>query len=1160
MRRFNALALPLWVLATLVAFLPEYAFAQRQYDVWYFGYGRGLDFSTAPPQLLTNGKTQTIEGSAVWCDPKSGELLFYTDGMMVWDRLHRLMPNGTNLIGDQSSTQSSLIVPDPADPKNRYYLFHLDQSGYIKPSRGLHYSVIDLRLNGGYGDVTGQKNIELMQSSTEKITAIPKCDGEAYWIVTHEMYNNTFVVWHLGANGLFSIPVRSSIGEVHGPLTASGAGYLAASPDGNMLISCKSMPEETELFKFDATTGKVSNRIRLPFIPFSYGASFSPDNSKVYVCGEGEVSQFDLSVWDQQTIVNSRHRMRNNDARVGAIKAGPDKKLYVQHGSVIGVISNPNMAGALCDYKPDAISLGGIFGMYGLPNNIDAVESHDCKRPIARIMQHKNDLCEGTCMSFRDSSLNAPTNFLWTFEGATPTSSTERDPKNVCYETAGTYNVKLVVWNQYGSDSATSKVRVKSCPIPEITLRDTTVCISTCLTFKDTSSVSTKTTWEFDYGTPESYLGKTPPPICYYRPGKHRVRAISSNQYGADTAIAYVTVESCDDPIAKFTHDTVICVSESLALTDRSQNKPTSWEWTIDGGSPSTSSLQNPKDITFESVGVYAIRLIVTNPNGSDTAYSSVRVAACDPPVATLQSYEICEGDSVYLEDLSTNDPIAWEWQLEGITPGYLTTKRPGMIRYNDPGRFSIQLISRNLYGADTAFATVLVRSARGPVAPPLVVGTKVSACEAFDTSFVIYAGCADNQYGSFTSDDPAVTVLSSAGVLKSQDSARILVRILTDKLGERTATITFKQHDDLVQVPISYGVASGKENFALSQLNTEFSTTHCDAITRELRITNKSCTGQGIKRVYLRSKSGTSPFSIAFNDAGLDLQAEQALRLEITYDPTRPGDVDPELVIETAKGNAHVCSLKGVRAPLPEMRFEIRNASHSATSGDMVQAEIVSSNDVSEAILPNTVDLLLSYNTDLLSIEQITPAAGWEYVSHQEINGQLSLKLAMPQAIAVRSDDPVASLSFKTYLAKEDSTALTLAKVTGNGGDAQFASCVLATTVAGTGSVSVGAECGADQLRGTLGKERAVNVLVQPNPVSIQERAIRLTVTSVIDVGTTTFELIDLHGKRVFVDAKNITAGRHEFSVTLPNVPAGVYTFSASTNSEIVTNRLVIY
>jgi hypothetical protein len=87
--------------------------SQTQPEVWYFGQYAGVDFSGLVPAHLTDGMISTLEGCATICDIE-GNILFYTNGETVWTKDHAIMPNGTNLHGHFSSTQSACIVKKPA--------------------------------------------------------------------------------------------------------------------------------------------------------------------------------------------------------------------------------------------------------------------------------------------------------------------------------------------------------------------------------------------------------------------------------------------------------------------------------------------------------------------------------------------------------------------------------------------------------------------------------------------------------------------------------------------------------------------------------------------------------------------------------------------------------------------------------------------------------------------------------------------------------------------------------------------------------------------------------------------------------------------------------------------------------------------------------------
>src|SRR6185437_2436870 len=93
--------------------------------------------------------------------------------------------------------------------------------------------------------------------------------------------------------------------------------------------------------------------------------------------------------------------------------------------------------------------------------------------PVAGFQSSDSAFCANGCVNFTDTSTNAPTSWLWTFQGGTPASSTDQNPF-VCYLTGGTFNVKLVASNSGGSDSvitSNSFIIVYSAPpIPTITI------------------------------------------------------------------------------------------------------------------------------------------------------------------------------------------------------------------------------------------------------------------------------------------------------------------------------------------------------------------------------------------------------------------------------------------------------------------------------------------------------------------------------------------------------------------------------------------------------------------------------------------------------------------------------------------------------------------
>ncbi|MFT3908738.1 MAG: gliding motility-associated C-terminal domain-containing protein [Ferruginibacter sp.] len=355
----------LYLFVFICSFFCVGSFAQKQNNVWHFGYNVALDFNTNPLSVLSNSSINTFEGSASICDT-SGSLLFYTDGDTVWNRNNTIMLNGTGLLGGNSSTQSALIIPLPCN-SNIYYIFTTPE--YESGLDTAHYSIVDMSLNGGLGEVT-TKNIILHTPTVEKVNATLKANGTDYWLVLQENSTDVFLAYSFSSAGLNPTPIVSHTGQ---PSTVSNQGYMNFSPDGSR-ISCVDFDSNAAtLYDFDNSTGIVSNPLPLG-VSTAYGTEFSPDNSKLYVGSlyDNHIYQFDLLAGSATAIQNSKIPIATGGP-FGALKLGPDNKIYVciYLRSYISAIDQPNQAGTACNYISNVVNLaaGGILTT-GLPNNL----------------------------------------------------------------------------------------------------------------------------------------------------------------------------------------------------------------------------------------------------------------------------------------------------------------------------------------------------------------------------------------------------------------------------------------------------------------------------------------------------------------------------------------------------------------------------------------------------------------------------------------------------------------------------------------------------------------------------------------------------------------------------------------------------------------------
>lgn len=432
--------------------------AQREFNIWCFGDSAGLDFndlvSGGPVPLPLTGM-RAGEGSASVADRNTGELLFYSNGEIVWNREHQVMPDGSGLKAGFSSTQAALIVPVPGDSM-RYYLFGSAHEATAGSSDGVVYSIIDMRADGGRGDVV-LKNVPLIAPATEKLVAVPRCDGTGFWVITHTPGDDRFHAFAVTAAGVAATPVVSATGDTH----RESRNWLAASPNGRMLAA--SVPfGRTELFDFDPCTGAVSNSRVLLQRHSGYGICFSPDNTRLYTISDSGASrllQFDLTDDNRITLVTLFTVSPSLFNYPAAMQIGPDGRIYCGRGNMtwIGVIDRPNEAGLACNFIDSGQSLGGRNCFWGLPNVITGLYVP----PHTSMSISDSALCAGACTEFSASVTGVATGVRWLFPGGMPASYEGEGPVRVCYDAPGVYTAKLIAANGFGADTTERLVTIE---------------------------------------------------------------------------------------------------------------------------------------------------------------------------------------------------------------------------------------------------------------------------------------------------------------------------------------------------------------------------------------------------------------------------------------------------------------------------------------------------------------------------------------------------------------------------------------------------------------------------------------------------------------------------------------------------------------------------
>jgi gliding motility-associated-like protein len=473
----------LFLILTLTLQTP-FVFGQLQNNNWVFGYGVRVNFSGPIPVGSSNAAINSNESTASVSDPATGQLLFYTDGRKVWNANNQVMPNGSNLLGGfyNSCTQGALIVPFSED-NQRYYLFTLEELEALSLSpvidNGLRYSVVDMTLNGGLGDVqVATLNTPLANDLTEKLIVIRSTEIQGFWVIAHKKNANEFLAWKIDACGVTAQPVVSAVGSnfASAPFGATEAwsGAMDASPDGNRIGMPVDWSDRIEFFDFNKTTGVVSNPLTVnvtddstpPFLR-KYGACFSPDGSKFYYTNINSVYQLNLSTYTSAAIESSNTLIYSpilepNVYPCLQIEQAPNNKLYVAIGNAgrLDAISSPNSLGLGCGYEDNAVSFSPATCQLGLPAQVPLGGF-----AASSLITFLPDSCIQSSISFSIATTSTINQISWNFDDPTSganNSSSDLNPSHLFSE-IGTYQITAIVEFDCYTDTVSQNITVVDC-------------------------------------------------------------------------------------------------------------------------------------------------------------------------------------------------------------------------------------------------------------------------------------------------------------------------------------------------------------------------------------------------------------------------------------------------------------------------------------------------------------------------------------------------------------------------------------------------------------------------------------------------------------------------------------------------------------------------
>ncbi|MBF0596828.1 hypothetical protein [Faecalibacter rhinopitheci] len=431
-------------LSLFLSLCTTFVHAQKENYNWVFGEYAGLTwntvqsftgtdfFKTAGGNVILQGiptafksKIRTSEGCFNVSD-YNGELLFYSDGIQVWEKRpngDEIIANGTGLTGNSSSVQSGIILPYPGTPSSYIAVTLNTKEGVNTPitteetQKFLSWSpIVKNSVTNRFEIPEGKKNITLNppknQFYKEIVNAVRHANKKDFWIVapSRKIDNTTnrnfyqLSVYKVDENGVTANPIlqRDNLNYIqtdivthftsYGQIKFNKSGTRLALISHNRNIG-NTIYNNLLIADFNSETGKITN-LHHRSIGVSneqtYSIEFDPSEQYVYITSltntPAEVGNrkytlyvFKVSELIDPTIATADLHdygikegivVNNSTVHFGAISTGVDNRMYITEPGTqnLFVIPNPENPASKKIYRLENILPQGSTARLGLPS------------------------------------------------------------------------------------------------------------------------------------------------------------------------------------------------------------------------------------------------------------------------------------------------------------------------------------------------------------------------------------------------------------------------------------------------------------------------------------------------------------------------------------------------------------------------------------------------------------------------------------------------------------------------------------------------------------------------------------------------------------------------------------------------------------------------
>ena len=390
-------------------------------NTWIVGAVFGIEAKfngTQKPTLTIKYNNSTpsyphyyYSGSSCISDSTTGNLLFSSNGMRLFDTTGAIMQNGDHLVQNNyynhnaypgsPGTQGSIILPKGSN--GEYYVFtsgvsdttyskYWTSSTSIKaPFDMISYCVVDMNQNNGLGGVVKKDKLLLNNVEMPKtmMQACKHSNGRDWWLLKTVGYDTNIIYRFLVSKDTIYGPYIQSFNQPKYGF-ADQFGQSAFNQDGTKYVSVQSKVNKIFLADFDRCTGllsnsKIFNSTTSPAYDndgkldtASSGICFSPNGNFLYVSKWWNIYQFEYGQTDSSLAwVNIKHGADTTLAKFqnyGQLQNGVDGRIYIGYiggtAKQLSVIDYPNLKGNACGFCRKCFRLdnAAAFGITAPPN------------------------------------------------------------------------------------------------------------------------------------------------------------------------------------------------------------------------------------------------------------------------------------------------------------------------------------------------------------------------------------------------------------------------------------------------------------------------------------------------------------------------------------------------------------------------------------------------------------------------------------------------------------------------------------------------------------------------------------------------------------------------------------------------------------------------